>query len=340
MNELLNRIYYDVESGYGGENKLYLKTKAEMPNIKRDDVKAFLKEQPIHQQYFQAKKSKNSFIVDKPLVEFQIDITYIEDSFSTSYHYVLTCVDVFSKIGDAEILKDKSGSSALDGMKKIMKRMGKPQQIYADRGKEFSNSEFQDYMDEEGIELILVRRHAPFVERFNKTFKTMMYKVMNDKEKGFSKWREYVPLVIKNYNNSYHRTIGMTPNEAVNNEEKVFEQLGLKGSVGKPVYDVKVGDKVRILLRKGDFARGYKPAYGKKVYVVEDVDDEKVLIGGDWVYKYDVKVFSGVEEGGEEGEGAQVGKRISQQRKLKRAGIKAADVVETPRVRKANPKYL
>lgn len=297
MNELLSRIYYDVEKGYNGLNKLFIKAKSEDSSIKREDVNRFLKEQTIHQQYDPVVKSKNSFVADRPLFEFQIDIVNITVNKST---YVLTCIDVFSKIADAEILKDKGGDNTLDALKKIISRMGKPQQIYADKGREFDNKEMMEYTKKENIELILVKRHAPFVERFNLTFKTMLYKVITDKDQGHLRWRQYVPQVITNYNNSFHRTIRMTPNQALNNQAKALEGIGLNAHIGKPQYNVKVGDRVRMILEKGDFTRGFKPTYSKKVYVIHDVDDEKVLIGKDWIYKYDVKVFDTKDENEEE----------------------------------------
>jgi hypothetical protein len=214
-------------------------------------------------------------------------------------------------------------------MKAILGRMGKPEQIYCDKGKEFNNVSFMRYLEDEGIKLIMVRRHAPFVERFNKTLKTTLYKVMNDK--GFSRWRSYLPDVITNYNNSYHRTIKMTPNEVRRREQEAFENIGLAGSFGKPMADFAEGDTVRLLLKKGDFSRGYKPSFSKRAYRVEEVEGEYVKVDGEWRYKYDVKKFAAEPDDEAEDEGVQVEKDMRQKRILRRVGIDLGNIVEGKR---------
>ncbi|KAF0709064.1 Uncharacterized protein FWK35_00030194 [Aphis craccivora] len=52
-------------------------------------------------------------------------------------------------------------------------------------------------------------------ERFNRTLKTNMYREFN--AQGSHKWLSILPILKDNYNNSKHRTIGMTPVQAEEN---------------------------------------------------------------------------------------------------------------------------
>jgi hypothetical protein len=153
----------------------------------------------------------------------------------------------------------------------------------------------------------------------------MLYKVMNDK--GFLRWRSYLPEIITNYNNSYHRTIKMRPNQVRRREQEAFENIGLAGTYGKPMAEFAEDDTVRILLKKGDFSRGYKPSFSKRVYRVEEVEGEYVKVDGEWKYKYDVKKFTAEPDDEAEDIGAQVEKDLRQKRILRRVGIDQSNLM-------------
>src|SRR5437879_3187966 len=95
-------------------------------------------------------------------------------------------------------------------MEQIVKRMGIPKYVYCDEGSEFNNDQFKKLMDKHGIELIFTLRHATIVERLNRTIKEMLYKYL---QSTIQKRSHVLPKILKNYNNSYHRIIGMAPNE-------------------------------------------------------------------------------------------------------------------------------
>ena len=84
------------------------------------------------------------------------------------------------------------------------------------------------------------------------------------------RWIDVLPDLVHNYNNSYHRSIKMTPVQARENPVQAWENLNAEA---KPSHEAtyKPGDFVRISKYRGKFKRGYTPNYTSEVFVVTDV---------------------------------------------------------------------
>jgi len=94
------------------------------------------------------------------------------------------------------------------------------------------------------------------IERFNRTLKMKLTKLFDIRQTF--KYIDVLQNVIKNYNNTYHRTINMTPNEASQskNEQEIFSRVFPNQELEqteKPKY--KVGDLVRIPIKKSAFSK-------------------------------------------------------------------------------------
>ena len=73
----------------------------------------------------------------------------------------------------------------MNGFRSIMRRAGNfPRRILADKGGEIKNKIFREYCRQNDILLIHSENltHAPFVERFNRTLKNIMFKYMTHYE--------------------------------------------------------------------------------------------------------------------------------------------------------------
>ena len=94
------------------------------------------------------------------------------------YRYLLTCIDIFSKFAWVIPLKDKKGINVKNALQKIFKQR-KCKFLWTDRGTEFYNKQVQDLLNENNIKLYSTNNSeikSAVVERFNRTFKNMMYK--------------------------------------------------------------------------------------------------------------------------------------------------------------------
>ena len=85
--------------------------------------------------------------------------------------YLLMVIDVFSKFGWIEPLKDKRGESVTEALKKIFKAGRHPRLLWTDKGTEFYNSNFKRLLKEHDITLYSTenKEKSSVVEQWNQT---------------------------------------------------------------------------------------------------------------------------------------------------------------------------
>jgi len=95
--------------------------------------------------------------------------------------------------------------------------------VQSDKGTQFLISTFQSMLQRRGIHFYTSENEdlkASVVELFNRTLKTKMYRYFTH-----TNTRRYVDILddlVHSYNNTYHRSIGMTPAEdGPHNEDEV-----------------------------------------------------------------------------------------------------------------------
>ena len=105
---------------------------------------------------------------------------------------------------------------------------------------------------------------ACIVERFNRTIKEKIYRQFTGG--GSHDWISTLPKLMSEYNNSKHRTIGMTPSQADADSSRVSLK---QRDISKPM-EVKfvVGDKVRISTLKGIFEKSYLPRWSTEIFTI------------------------------------------------------------------------
>jgi hypothetical protein len=205
------------------------------------------------------------------LQEFQIDLIYLEDKHLNQASYGLCCIDAFTKKADVELMKRKTKGSTVDAMMEVFERMGIPDMLYCDEGSEFNNIPFKNMCDELKIRLVFTIRHATIVERFNRTIKEMLHKYLQStKSKTIT---NVLPKIVRNYNNSYHSTIEMTPNEVTEATQHIVQINLLNNLRSKPYYKLSIGDKVRVQMKPKSFEKGYKPKFSERIYEVDGKGD-------------------------------------------------------------------
>ena len=118
----------------------------------------------------------HSYTPDRPKEQFQIDLINMPKSWSNSRNmYSLVCVDIFTKMGDMEPLKDKEADTCNKAMDNIFKSLGIPESIYCDEGSEFTNKKFPQLLDSKNIKITYATNHAPFVESFNSMYVNLFF---------------------------------------------------------------------------------------------------------------------------------------------------------------------
>ena len=187
------------------------------------------------------------------------------------YRYLLTCIDIFSKFAWVIPLKDKKGITTKSALEKIFNKR-KPKFLWTDNGKEFYNKQVQDLLNENNIKLYSTNNSeikSAVIERFNRTFKNMMYKKFTENNNTI--FYNILDELVNNYNNKYHSTIKMTPIEGSKkiNEKKIKNIYNYEKT--KKLGKFKIGDRVRIPLEKNIFEKGYDTNWTEEIFEIYDI---------------------------------------------------------------------
>ena len=187
--------------------------------------------------------------------------------------YLLTVIDVLSKYAWVEPLKNKGANAMVEGLQRLWKRLGPrtPQKVQTDRGSEFYNRKVQAFFKTHGIVHFSTHgdTHGAVVERFNKTFKTKMFRYFT--AHNTLNYLSVLPLLVKSYNQSYNRSIKEKPvNVTADNEHAIWYRLYDKNVTVRPPK-CKVGDKVRLNKKFRTFKKSYLPQWTEEVFLVKKI---------------------------------------------------------------------
>ena len=145
-------------------------------------------------------------------------------------------IDVFSKYGWIIPLKDKKGESVMNAFKIIFKEGRKPQYLWVDKGKEFYNKHLKDLLEKNGIHMYSTENEekSSVVERWNRIIKAKMWKQFT--VQGNTQYIDILPKILKQYNNTKHSSIKMTPVEASNNRNEGVVYFNLYGVIWRKYH--------------------------------------------------------------------------------------------------------
>jgi len=186
-----------------------------------------------------------------------------------SYRYLLCCIDVFSKFSWAIPLRTKSGREVSQAFESRILSTRKCWMLQTDKGSEFLNAIFQSMLARNDIHFYTSENDdikAAVVERFNRTLKERIYRYFTR-----ANTRRYVDVIddiIYCYNNTHHRSIGMTPSQVdASNENEVRTRL-YPPKPKKFTWKLNVGDTVRISIRRRVFRKAYVGNWSEELFKV------------------------------------------------------------------------
>ncbi|MEO5351554.1 MAG: DDE-type integrase/transposase/recombinase, partial [Magnetococcus sp. YQC-3] len=158
-------------------------------NVSVEKISDWLSGQFSHQIHRRAEiKFKRNPVISPDLdYQWQADLLFLDDElgrFNKGYKVGLVVVDVVSRFGWVELMKNKTGTSTTEAFEKILARASprKPVKLQTDNGKEFLNKNFQDLMKKNGITFFTTYSDtkASIAERLIQTIKKMVYKYLNN----------------------------------------------------------------------------------------------------------------------------------------------------------------
>ena len=174
---------------------------------------------------------------------------------NNNYKYILTVIDFFSKFSFCYPLKSKTSNEIINSFKDIFKKSKrKPKMIQSDEGSEFTNISVQNFFSDINIKWYHTSNgdiKCSICERYNRTILNKIYK--NFTLNNNTIWIKDLNKLVKEYNNSHHRTIKMKPVDASKklNENIVRKNYNFEITDKKPKFSI--GGKVRVSLLKKYF---------------------------------------------------------------------------------------
>ena len=188
--------------------------------------------------------------------------------FKGDVKYLLAVIDVFFKYGWLIPLKDKTGKSVASALKTIFKER-KPEKMWVDKGKEFYNKHVKDLIELYSTEN---EEKSSVVERWIRTMKEKMWKYFS--AKSTNNFINVLPDLVREYNNTRHSSIKMTPVKASKKENELRVWRNLYPD-HLEIHDIKpkfsVGDKVRISKKKKAFEKGYTTRWTEEIFTIFEV---------------------------------------------------------------------
>lgn len=268
------RVYFDPSQpgSFGGVEALTRATGG-----RREDARKWLEKlisytvhKPIRKKF-----PRRMVQVRGPFSGWQADLVDMQaiSKDNDGKRFILTVIDVFSKLAFSEPLKNKTGVEVTKAFRNILKRSGKnPKKLHTDFGTEFLNSTFQKMLKSEGIGFFTTLNteiKASIVERFNRTIKSRLWRYFT--HMSSYRWVDALQSFMDSYNSTYHRSIGMRPIDVKSKNVAVVRKRLYGGKPSSPVAKFVVGDSVRITKARMKFAKAFWPNWSEEIFVVGDV---------------------------------------------------------------------
>ena len=185
-------------------------------------------------------------------------------------NYLLVVIDVLSKYVWVRPMKNKTARSLLEAFDFILSEGRKPEKLRTDKGTEFVNESFQQYLKKKDIQFYTANNESKVsvVERVNRTLKSKLYRYFM--AVNSLRYIDVLQDLVDSYNNTYHRSTGRAPaTVSLLNVGTVRRKLyGGSTSTAPKMFKFYVGDHVRISLCKLLFKKGYKMNWTEEIFQI------------------------------------------------------------------------
>ena len=293
MKDALDKLYEDIESApsYSAKIEKYLRNNIVHSQHRRIVKKTFPRRRIISRFPFDIFMAD---LIEYPKLKFQ----------NNQYVFILILIDCFTRKVWAAPMKRKNAQWTADAFESIFKNFDEfPLHIITDRGLgkillffnfnhnkylEFYNTEVRKVFSNYGINHYTTptrtKWKASFAERVIRTLKSRIQKYfVKNKTK---RWIDIIENVVQDYNHTPHSATGFSPQDVTSeNRDEVYKKLYPNLTL-KTVCRLSVGDKVRKIIEKDIFEKGYSANWSENIYVISKV---KQSDGVCWYYLEDLE---------------------------------------------------
>ena len=152
----------------------------------------------------------------------------------------------------------------------------KPNLIESDRGREFYNNIFQDFLYKNNIKIYSRNSSlgAVFAEKFNRTIRDLVKKIVF--EQGDAKWIDILPTLTKQYNNRIHTSTKLSPKDASLKKNEGFADKNLLDKRKKVKPKFQLNDIVRVADLKKTLSKGDTTNWSYKLYKIKELINDTI----------------------------------------------------------------
>lgn len=277
QTNIFRKLYYgaDQPTSFAGLNAVTRAAQKIQNNIKLPRVKDFFTgertyvlHKPVRRKFERSKvfaEGKNA-LWEADLAEMQN-----QKGSNDNTRYLLTVIDVFSKVAFVEPIKTKNATDVSAAFERILDK-ARPNKLRTDNGTEFKNKYFKQLMHDHGIHHYFTNEgdvKAAVVERFNRTLKGRLYKLMTWRKS--KRYIDDLQRIVSAYNRSIHRSIGMSPLSVTSKNaalvaKRLYGQGRQKTKAHRPKF--KIGQTVLIAKEHTIHDKGYSENWQRELFKV------------------------------------------------------------------------
>lgn len=277
--DYLKKIFYDPShnAGYSTPWRLWSASKKRVD--RKEDLREFLRGQDTYTLHAPVRRKfpRNKTLADVADDCWQCDLSDMQSlkNDNDGFAYLLCVICVFSRYAWCVPIKNKTSKSIVNAFKLLFTQTERRcSRLVGDKGGEFENNHFKEFLTGSGIEYYHTNNpdtKASICERFQRTLKSRLFKVFTHRE-NYRYIDGLLDQVVHAYNNTYHRTVRMTPTEASSPKRtlEVYEILYGKSETKKNPK-LRVSDYVRISREKKHFEKGYTWNWSEEIFQIKKV---------------------------------------------------------------------
>lgn len=285
MEQEIQNIYKQYK--YPGINKLYLLLKK---RYSHEQIKNAIAPETSYQMHNKPSKPiRSSVVAFKQNQIWMCDLLDMSNYYRTNqgYRWILLITDVFSRKAYAVATKNKNADTILEAFQSVVKSVGEtPRQLITDNGSEFTNRNFQDYIEKSNVfHFMSEPGYHPtlgIIDRLSRTIKEKIFKMFTDEDT--TDWVSNLEDIIKAYNNSPHLSLKyLAPND-VDEYPDYVRRLNIK-KLKKHNFNLNAGDLVRRKLKRATFTKGYKQIWSTNLHTIQEIKGVNALLDSGDVVK-------------------------------------------------------
>ena len=148
--------------------------------------------------------------IGKPWQMVAVDVLEVPMS-PNGNHYLLVIQDYFTKWAEAIPMPDQKAPRITDEVVKLFSRMGVPEVLHSDQGRNFESALLRQTLEAFGISKSRTTAYHPqgdgMVERLNRSILQMLRTYVETKDE----WERHLPMVLYAYRTAVHASTGFSP---------------------------------------------------------------------------------------------------------------------------------